>query len=75
MMNNVSKVMGTDGIAKAGKPPAMLAKSPMRGALISKPSTIAVVMPIASKGAGMNFVTFGATQIKNIVSATRPKVA
>ena len=67
-MISVSMVSGTIGNANTGKPPASVARSPMRGTLISKPRTTPVTTPIATSGAGISLVTRGVNQIKTMVA-------
>ena len=59
---------------KEGRPPEISARSPTRKTGMSKIRTIAVVMPIAAKGAGKLFIIFGVNQIVNIVNPTRDRV-
>ncbi len=66
-MTSVSSVNGTIGMAKAGRPPDRLARSPTRGTSIPKPITTAVTMPMAVNGAGTSLVMRGACQITSMV--------
>ena len=74
MIIKVSIVIGTIGIAKLGKPPDRLARSPTRCTSRSNPRTTAVTTPMASKGAGTRRVRRGVNQIKTIVATTNPQV-
>ena len=70
MIFNVSKLNGTFGIEKLGKPPLTLAKSPTLGISILRARTNTVVKSIATKVDGTIFVILGKNQITNMVSNT-----
>jgi hypothetical protein len=63
----VSKLIGTKGIEKEGRPPATLARSPTLGIGISKPITKPEVKRIATSVAGNIFENYGSSQIIAIV--------
>ena len=66
----VSKLIGTIGIEKEGRPPATLARSPTLGMGISNPITKPEVKRMATSVAGNIFENFGSSQIIDIVKTT-----
>ena len=70
---NVSMFIGTIGIAKVGKPPATLDKSPTLGTGKSKSKTKDVTNRIAANVDGIILVTLGKYQMINIVKKTKTK--
>ena len=74
MIQRVSRVKGTFGMVKGGRPPSTDAKSPTRGTGTSNKMTAMATRPMAASGAGKAFVMRGVIQIIAIVAATSARL-
>ena len=72
MICRVSKVKGTAGRWKGGKPPLMLARSPTVLVGMSKNATSPNTARMATREAGTALVSLGSPQMMSIVSNTSP---
>lgn len=73
-MLNVSKVKGTLGKWKGGKPPWMEAMSPTVWVLMPKATTRPNTVRIATSEAGIALVILGNPQIISMVRSTNPTI-
>ena len=74
MIQRVSSVKGTFGMAKGGRLPSTDARSPTRGTGTSNMITATAMRPMAASGAGNALVMRGVIQIIAIVAATSARV-